>query len=124
MAGWDSVFSIAIGANYQLTDQIAIRGGDQYNTNPLANTSTLFNIQAPAILQNTIYVGTTFAISSSLSASLGYAYSFQNSISGSAEQIPGASIKLSASNQSLLFNIAIKFGGPWTRPGSNSSESN
>ena len=27
------------------------------------------------------------------------------------------SIKLSALNQSLLFNVAIKFGGPWTRLG-------
>jgi long-chain fatty acid transport protein len=119
--GWESVFSVALGANYQLTDRIAIRGGYQYNTNPLANTSTLFNIQAPAILQNTISVGTTFTISSSMSASLGYAYSFQNSITGTAEQIPGASVKLTASNQSLLFNIAIKFGGPWTRGGCSSS---
>jgi long-chain fatty acid transport protein len=121
--GWDSVFSVALGANYQLNDRIAIRGGYQYNTNPLANTSTLFNLQAPAILQNTISVGTTFAISSCMTASIGYAYSFQNSIGGTAEQIPGAAIKLTASNQSLLFNIQIKFGGPWTRGGcSGSSE--
>jgi long-chain fatty acid transport protein len=119
--GWDSVFSVALGANYQVTDRIAIRGGYQYNTNPLANTSTLFNIQAPAILQNTISVGTTFAISSSISASIGYAYSFQNSITGTAEQIPGAGIKLTASNQSLLFNIAVKFGGPWSRGGGSNS---
>ncbi|HEV3439780.1 MAG TPA: outer membrane protein transport protein [Gemmata sp.] len=119
--GWDSVFSVALGANYQVNDRIAIRAGYQYNTNPLASTSTLFNIQAPAILQNTISVGTTVAINSSISASLGYAYSFQNSITGTAEQIPGAGIKLSASNQSLLFNIAIKFGGPWNRGGSSGS---
>lgn len=120
--GWESVFSVAVGANYQVTDKVAVRGGYQYNTNPLANTSTLFNLQAPAILQNTISIGTTFAISASMSASLGYAYSFQNSISGTAEQIPGAGIKLSASNQSLLFNIAIKFGGPWIKGASGSCE--
>ncbi len=119
--GWQSVFSVALGANYQVNDRIAIRGGYQYNTNPLANTSTLFNLQAPAILQNTISVGTTYAISSCLSASLGYSYSFQNSITGTAEQIPGAGVKLSASNQTLLFNIAIKFGGAWKKGGCGDS---
>lgn len=113
--GWESVFSVGLGANYQVNDRLAVRAGYQYNTNPLANTSTLFNVQAPAILQNTFTIGTTLNINSSISASLGYAYSFQNSISGMAEQVPGTGIKLSAANQSILFNIAIKFGGPWNR---------
>jgi long-chain fatty acid transport protein len=120
--GWDSVFSVALGASYQVNDWLALRGGYEYNTNPLASTSTLFNIQAPAILQNTISVGTTLSLNSSISASIGYAYSFQNSITGTAEQIPGAGVRLTASNQSLLFNIAIKFGGPWSRGCGSSGE--
>jgi long-chain fatty acid transport protein len=121
--GWDSVFSAAVGVNYQVTDQLAVRAGYQYNTNPLANTSVLTNIQAPAILQNTISVGGTYALTSSISASIGYAYSFENSISSGSSLIPGSNIKLSASNQTILFNIAIKFGGPWSRgSGCSSSE--
>jgi long-chain fatty acid transport protein len=111
--GWNSVFSAAVGANYQLTEKLAIRCGYQYNTDPLANTSTLFNIQAPAILQNTVSAGATVNISDALSASVGYAYSFQNSVTGTASEVPGASVKLSASNQSILFNVSIKFGGGW-----------
>jgi long-chain fatty acid transport protein len=116
--GWSSAFAVALGANYQLTDRLAVRAGYQYNTNPLASTSTLFNIQAPAIMQDTITVGTTVGLSASMSLSLAYAYSFKNSISGTASQVPGAAIGLSASNQSLLFNLQIKFGGP--RPVSTS----
>lgn len=109
--GWKSTFAVAVGANYQLTERIAIRAGYQYNTNPLANTSTLFNIQSPAIMQDTITVGTTVRLTNAISSSVGYAYSFKNTITGTASQVPGARIGLSASNQSLLFNIQIKFGG-------------
>ena len=74
MAGRDSVFAVALGANYQLTEKLAIRGGYQYNTNPLASTSMLFNLQSPAILQHLISVGSTVNPIESLSMSKGYAY--------------------------------------------------
>ncbi len=109
--GWDSVFSIALGAHYQVTQRVAVMGGYQYNTNPIPTTATLFNIQAPAFLQNTISVGSTYNFTDCLSLSLGYALSFENSITGTAREIPGAGITMTASNQSMLFNIGIKFGG-------------
>jgi long-chain fatty acid transport protein len=109
--GWSSTFVAAVGANYQLTDRVAVRAGYQYNTNPLASTSTLFNVQSPAILQNTVTVGTTLGLTDAISLSLGYAYSFRNTITGTASEVPGASIGLSASNNSLLFNLQVKFGG-------------
>jgi long-chain fatty acid transport protein len=111
--GWDSAFAAAFGGNYQLTDRVAVRAGYQYNTNPLANTSTLFNIQAPAILQNTLSLGSTVGLTESLSFSLGYAYGFKNTISGSASQVPGAAISVSAASHALLFNLQIKFGPSW-----------
>jgi long-chain fatty acid transport protein len=114
--GWESTFAAAVGANYQVCERLAVRAGYQYNTNPLASTSTLFNIQAPGILQNTITAGMTMNLTKSISASLGYAYSFQNSITGTVKEVPGASVGLSASNQTVLFNIQVKFGGGWAKP--------
>jgi long-chain fatty acid transport protein len=113
--GWDGAFVSAVGGNYQLTDRVAVRGGYQYNTNPLANTSTLFNVQAPAILQHTISVGSTVALTDAVGLSLGYAYGFRNTITGTAREVPNADISLAASSHSLLFNLQVKFGG-WTRP--------
>ena len=119
--GWDSAFVVGAGADYQLTDRVAVRAGYQYNTNPLASTSTLFNIQAPAILQNTVTVGTTLNLTEALGFSVGYAYGFQNSITGTAQEVPGAGIKLTASSQSLLFNLQVKFGGGRRSGGCESS---
>lgn len=111
--GWDSAFAVALGANYQLTERVAVRAGYQYNTNPLENTRVLFNIQAPAIIQHTISVGTTLNLTEALAMSVGYAYGFQNSITGTADRIPNTSIGLESSSHSLLFNLQIKFGGGW-----------
>lgn len=114
--GWDSAFAVALGGNYQLTDRVAVRAGYQYNTNPLENTRALFNIQAPAIIQHTISVGTTIKLTDALSTSLGYAYGFQNEINGVVDRIPNTNVGLEASSHSLLFNIQIAFGGAWGRP--------
>ncbi len=113
--GWESTFAVALGADYQLTDRVAVRAGYQYNTNPLENTRALFNIQSPAIIQHTISVGTTLNLTDALSTSIGYAYGFKNQITGSAVQVPNARIGLEAANHSLLFNLQIKFGGGWGR---------
>lgn len=109
--GWKDVFSVATGANYQATERMAVRAGYQYNTNPIPTTATLFNLQAPGILQHTVSVGATMNLTDAISASLGYAYSFENSIGGTVRELPGAGVRLAASNQSILFNVGIKFGG-------------
>lgn len=116
--GWDSVFAVATGANYQLTDKIAVRGGYQYNTNPLASTSTLFNVQSPAIIQHTISVGSTMKMTESVALSLGYAYGFKNTITGTAQEVPGAGIQATAASHTILFNIQILYGscGRKSRP--------
>ena len=115
--GWDSVFAVAIGANYQLMDRVAVRAGYQYNTNPLANTSTLFNVQSPAIIQNLISLGSTVDLSESVSLSMGYAYGFKNTITGTARELPGASIQTSAASHSILFNLQIKYGSRGRKSG-------
>ena len=113
--GWENTFVSAIGADYQLTDRLAVRGGYQYNACPLRNTSTLFNIQSPAIIQNTISAGATLKVTDAMSMSLGYAYGFQNSIEGYVAQVPTARTSLQASSHSLLFNVQAQFGGGATR---------
>jgi long-chain fatty acid transport protein len=114
--GWESAFAVALGGQYVLTDRVAVRAGYQYNTNPLASTSTLFNIQSPAIIQHVISVGATVGLTDSVAVSVGYAYGFRNSITGTAREIPGAGITLDAASHSLLFNLQIKFGSCGCKP--------
>jgi long-chain fatty acid transport protein len=45
--GWRSVFAVATGAQYQVNDRVTIRGGYLFSTDPIHDTATLFNVQAP-----------------------------------------------------------------------------
>ena len=55
--GWQSVFAVAIGVQYKATDRLTLLGGYLYNTNPVRNEATLFNVQAPGIITNTLVAG-------------------------------------------------------------------
>jgi hypothetical protein len=49
--GWKSVFAVAPGNSYDLTDRLTLRGGYLYNTNPIPAPATLFNVQLPGIIR-------------------------------------------------------------------------
>jgi long-chain fatty acid transport protein len=108
--GWRSVFAVAVGGRYWLTERLAVQAGYQYNTDPVPSPGTLFNIQAPAITQNLIAFGATAVLTESLALSLGYSYAFENSVTGTVREVPGANIRLSAAAHTLLFNLQVKFG--------------
>ena len=58
--GWRSVFAVATGVQYSLTERLTLRGGYLFNTNPIPAPVTLFNVQAPAITQNTLSLGASY----------------------------------------------------------------
>jgi long-chain fatty acid transport protein len=109
--GWKSVFAASFGARYQLTDRLALSAGYIYNDNPIRNVATLFNIQAPVITQNTITVGTTIALTESMSASLGYAYAFRNSLTGPVREATGFGVTMDTAAQMVTLTLQYKFGG-------------
>ena len=108
---WRSVFAVATGVQYQLSDKLTIRGGYLFNTNPIPSTATLFNVQAPAITQHTLSLGSSYRINANITTSAAYVHGFRNSISGGVQELPGASARLDAQTDSLIFGLNIQYGG-------------
>jgi long-chain fatty acid transport protein len=109
--GWQSVFAVAIGGQYQATDRLTLRAGYLYNTNPIPNPVTLFNVQAPGVITNTITLGASYQVTENVTASLAWMHGFRNSIEGPILQIPGSSIRLDAQSDILWFGVNVRFGG-------------
>lgn len=109
--GWKSVFAAAIGGRYQVTDKLALSLGYIYNDNPIPSTGTLFNLQAPAITQNTIAVGGTVNVTDALAASIGYAYGFQNTITGPVKEARGIGVSYTTDVNLLTFTLQFRYGG-------------
>jgi long-chain fatty acid transport protein len=120
--GWRGVFAVALGAQYQATDRLTLRGGYLYNTNPIPNPVTLFNVQAPGIITNTLTLGASFQVTENVTASLAWMHGFRNAIQGPILQIPGSSVRLDAQVDTLWTGVNVKFGGP-KRKGPSSATS-
>jgi long-chain fatty acid transport protein len=107
---WQSVFAVATGVQYQFSDALTLRAGYLYNTNPIKSDTTLFNVQAPGIITNTLSFGGSYKLTADITASAAYVHGFRNSITGATEQLPNASTRLDAQTDSLVFGLNIQFG--------------
>jgi long-chain fatty acid transport protein len=108
--GWQSVFAVAFGVQYKATEKLSLLGGYLYNTNPVRNETTLFNVQAPGIITNTLSLGASYNITEDITASLSWVHGFRNSSEGSILQLPGSSVRLDAQTDTLWMGVNIKFG--------------
>ena len=110
--GWNSVFAVAVGGQYQATDRMTLRAGYLYNTNPIKANNTLFNIQAPGFLQQMLAIGASYKVTDDIVFTAAWTHQFRNSIAGNVIQIPGEHIKLDGQIDSIVVGLNVQFGGP------------
>ena len=112
--GWRSIFALALGAQYQLTESLSARIGYSFNDNPIANQETSFNVASPTIIQHTVYVGASYRVSNALTLSMAYAHLFQNDIDGPLVSplgpVAGTSIRSTTSADTFLLGATVYFG--------------
>ncbi len=109
--GWSSVFAVALGAQYAITDKLTLRAGYLFNTNPVPAPGTLFNVQAPAITEHTLSMGASYALTENVTFTAAWVHAFDNSIQGPIAQIPGSSVRYTVQMDQILAGVNIKFGG-------------
>jgi long-chain fatty acid transport protein len=111
--GWDSIFVAALGVQYQITDALSARIGYTYNTNPVPDHLTLFNIGSPLIIEHTLAVGASYRVSSNLLLSAAYVHCFENSIQGPLltpfGALPLESIQSTAAADLVILGASVQF---------------
>ncbi len=80
--GWNSIWMLAAGAQYNVTERLPLRIGYSYNENPIDDELSFYNCSSPAIIQHRISGGFSYALSQKLNASFALQYGFKNSIEG------------------------------------------
>ena len=128
---WDNQTVFAIGAQYKITDKIALRAGYNYATHPV-NEHNNFNGQTPATVQGKtlpsayyyetfriigfpaivdqhVTLGLGYKVSDTFSFNLGFMHAFQNSITETGTDLLGQPVEL----ESTLSENSIDFGLTW-----------
>jgi long-chain fatty acid transport protein len=112
--GWQNVFAMGTGIQYQWTDAFSTRIGYTFNLNPVGPAMTSFNIGAPTIIQHTLALGASYNVTKALKVSLTYAHDFQSSIAGPIVQpfvgpLAGTSVRSSSTVDSVYMGASVSF---------------
>lgn len=113
--GWKNIFAVATGAQFQATERISLRAGYAYNSNPISNTATFFNVPSPLITQHVVSAGGSYEFSPGCLAALSYSHAFQNSQTGPmilpdpVGAIPTSSVTNFTSADLLVATIMVRF---------------
>jgi long-chain fatty acid transport protein len=109
--GWRSVFAVAVGGQYALSDRLTLRGGYLFNTNPIPSIATLFNVQLPAIIEHTLSLGVSARLTDDITFTAGWVHGFRNSLRGTIAQETGAFTRFDTQYDSILAGFNVQFGG-------------
>lgn len=106
---WSSIFAMALGGKYQLTERFSVLGGYLFNQNPINEVKTIFSIQAPGIIQHTLSLGGSFRVNDNILLTAGWVHGFRNGIEGPIAQIPGTIARLDAQVDSIMGGLTIQY---------------
>jgi len=110
---FDSIFALAFGTQYRVSERMSLRGGYSYNTNPIRGSQAFTSIAAPLVLQHGLTCGGSYSFTDFFLASVAYGHYFENSVSGPflgpAGPVPGTSVRSSASADSIIAGVSFLY---------------
>jgi long-chain fatty acid transport protein len=86
--GWRSIFALALGAQYQLTDSTTLRMGYTFNQNPIPDQFAWENAGSILVEKHSLYLGATYRMFERVLVSAAYIHVFGNSVTGPI-RVPG-----------------------------------
>jgi long-chain fatty acid transport protein len=113
--GWKSIWALALGAQYKLTDHLSVQAGYTFNDSPIDSAHSFFNVASPTIIEHTVSIGASYWLTDCFSMSLMYGHGFENSVTGPIVTpfgaIPGSSVTSVVSADTVVFGATVLFGG-------------
>jgi long-chain fatty acid transport protein len=87
--GWRDVTVLKVGAQYAYSNTLTLRAGYNHSSQPVRSSETLFNILAPAVVQDHLTLGATYTLPNKSELSFFFAHAFENKVRGN-NSIPAA----------------------------------
>ena len=80
--GWRDQWVYKLGLSYEYNPEWTFRAGWNHGSAPITDGNTLFNILAPATVEDHLTLGATWAFAKEYEVTFHYMHAFQNKISG------------------------------------------
>lgn len=112
--GWNDVFAVATGAQFQLTPALTGRLGYIYTTDMIEDEDTFINIPAALDYQHIVTVGASYALNEHATISAAYNYFFEWGSTGEyyvpgAGAIPGSSVTTELDAHIAVIGVNVRY---------------
>ena len=111
--GWESIFSVATGVQYQVNEGLSLRLGYTFNENPTPSSETLIAAATPLFYQHQLHVGASKRLGCNLWVHLAYTHILEAEITGPivspAGIVPGSSVTNKESVHLLSLGATVHY---------------
>jgi len=80
--GWHDITVVKAGIQYKVSSSVTVRGGYNHSGLPFNSSQTFFNLLAPAVVQNHLTAGATFALRNGKEINIAYQHAFAKTLDG------------------------------------------
>jgi long-chain fatty acid transport protein len=110
--GWDDVTVYKVGVNYALNSRWTLRGGFNYAKKPYDDDQALFNVLAPAVVEQHVTAGFTYSPSQNSEVTVTYMHALNNDVEYT-YQGSGQFAGFSYSAENKMYQNAIEASYGW-----------
>ena len=113
--GWTDQTIIKLGVNWQYTDRLALRAGLNHGDAPIPDDQVLFNMLAPATVEDHLTLGAEYKFNEDYWLSVSYMHAFLNTIKGptafgqGGATVTGSNASIAMEQDSLGATLSIRF---------------
>ncbi len=110
--GFSSVFALAVGAQYRVSNYLSLRAGYNVNANPINDDDVFTNIFTPLIQDQNVAVGGTLRLACNVDLNAAYVYLVENKVTGplpSPPLPPSSTLSNELSAHSAIFGVAVRY---------------
>jgi long-chain fatty acid transport protein len=90
-----------------------LRAGYTFNTNPISDADSAFNIASPLVYQHQLGLGASYRLTPDCTLSVTYYHIFDSAVTGPlftpAGPIPGSSVTTGLAADSLSIGVSVRF---------------
>ncbi|TSA22223.1 MAG: long-chain fatty acid transporter [Betaproteobacteria bacterium] len=80
--GWSDMDIVKLGVEYKYSPTMTLRAGYSHTDAPMTGADVTFNILAPAVIEDHITLGMTYAMDKDSNLTVSYAHALENTITG------------------------------------------
>jgi len=115
--GWEDQTVIKLGVSWVYSPELVLRAGFNHADNQIPDDQVLFNMLAPAVVEDHLTLGGSYLFSETMELSMSYVHAFENTVTGpTAFQPAGAdpanpvdNASLAMKQNSIGLTLGIKF---------------